>query len=394
MARVLVVGAGIAGDTVALLLDRQGWDVTVVEIAPDLRSGGQTVDLRAGSREVLARMGLLDAVLADLVDQRGIAWVDAHGGECAAMPVEAFDGRGFVSREEVLRTDLARTLHEACSDRIDHRFSETVEAIDERADAVRVRFRSGRVEEFDLVVGADGMHSRVRSLLWGPEERFRRPLGLAHAWCTIEETVATPTLDGWFLVHNAPGGRLVEARPGHPGTQEVGFSFRTTGPLPSRRDRGAQIALLERTFGHVGWRAQELLARAADAPDFALETIEQIGVPRWHTGRVVLLGDSAWCTSPLSGLGTALALLGAEALANELGDGAVPLATALASFEERMRPRAQAARKLLPGRVASHLPRTRVGIRASALAMRAVQWPVVSRTLAAVTGDRGHGEDG
>lgn len=391
MERVLVVGAGIAGDALAVLLDRQGWDVTVVEIAPGVREGGHTVDLRAGSREVLARMGVLDAVLDDLVDQRGIAWVGARGEVRAAMPVEAVDGQGFVSREEVLRTDLARSLHEAGSDRIDYRYADTVEAIEQKGDTVQVRFRSGGLEEFALVVGADGTHSRVRSLLWGPEECFRRPLGLAHAWFTLGETEATPPLDGWFLVHNAPGGRLVNARPARQGAQEAGFSFRTSGPLPSRRDRSAQIALLQRTFRDVGWRAEELVARAGDAQDFSLETIDQIAVPCWHEGRVVLLGDSAWCASPLSGLGTALALLGAEALAEELGDGTPSVGPALSAFESRMRPRAEAASRLFPGRIALYAPRTRIGISASALAMRAVQRPIVRKALGALMGDRGHG---
>ncbi|CAN5144459.1 FAD-dependent monooxygenase [soil metagenome] len=390
MAHALIVGAGIGGDALAVLLDRQGWRVTVAEIAPGLREGGQTVDLRSGSREVLARMGVLDAALENLVAQRGLAWIDETGKHLAAMPVEAFDGRGFVSKEEILRTDLARILHNAGSASIDYRFNETVEALDDLPTGVRVRFRSGIIEDFDIVVGSDGVHSRVRSLRWGEEELFRNSLGVAHAWYTLDERADTPPIDGWFLMHNAPGGLMVEARPGHAGRQEVGLSFRTTDSLPSRHDRAAQLDLLERTFTGVGWRAAEIVSRARGAEDFALDTFDQIFVPQWHDGRVVLLGDSAWCASPLSGLGTALALLGAEALANELADGSGSMDVAFTSYEDRMRRPALDARKLLPGRVGMFAPMTRFGIRSWAVVWKVAQWRVVAPILKWVMADRGH----
>ncbi|HEY2057302.1 MAG TPA: FAD-dependent monooxygenase [Amycolatopsis sp.] len=379
MARALVVGGGIAGDTLALLLERDGWAVTVAEIAPAPRKGGQTVDLRGDSREVLAQTGLLEQALGCLIPQAGAAWITARGWRLAAMPVEAFGGQGLVSKEELLRTDLARIIHDAAGPGVTHRFGETVEALQDRGNRVLARFRTGGEEEFDLVVGADGAHSKVRALRFGPEEAYRKPLGLAHAWFTITEKPGTPRLDGWFLMHNAPGGRSVKARPGHPGQQEVGLTFAAAGTLPSRHDREAQIALLERTFAGVGWRAKEFLAAARDADDFALDTFDQVHMPRWHDGHVVLLGDSAWSSSPLSGLGTALALRGAAELAAALrahsGADAVP--AALAAFEAAMRPRVTSAQQLPPGRVAAAAPKTRRGIWLNAFVMRAIQ----SRTL-------------
>ncbi|MEU1286623.1 FAD-dependent monooxygenase [Kitasatospora sp. NPDC005856] len=391
MAHVLVVGAGIAGDTLALLMERDGWTVTVAEIAPALRAGGQTVDLRGDSREVLERAGLLPQALARLVPQRGAAWIDARERHLAEMPVEAFGGRGYVSREELLRTDLARILHEATGPGVTHRFGETVEALEDTGTGVLARFRGGAQEEFDLVVGADGAHSQVRALRFGPEEDHRKPLGLAHAWFTLTEQPGTPTLDGWFLIHNAPGRRGVEARPGHPGEQEIGLTF-AADTLPPRHDREARFALLERTFADVGWRTAEFLAAARQADDFALDTFDQVHVPCWHTGRIVLLGDSAWCASPLSGLGTALALRGAAELAHALRAAGAPgdtarVPAALAAFERTMRPRATSAQQLPPGRVASAAPRSALGIRLNALAMRALQWkaarPLVDRAFAA-----------
>lgn len=395
MAHALIVGGGIAGDTLAVLLERDGWRVTVVEIAPALRTGGQTVDLRGDSREVLERAGLLQQALECVVPQRGAAWITEDERRLAAMPVDAFDGRGLVSREELLRTDLARIIHQAAGPGVTRRFGDTVETLENSGDRVAVQFRSGAAEEFDLVVGADGAHSRVRTLRFGPEERYRTPLGLAHAWFTLTEKPGTPALDGWFLIHNASGGRAVEARPGRPGEQEIGLTF-AADTLPPRGDRDAQLALLEGTFAGVGWRTAEFLAAARDAPDFALDAYDQVYMDTWHDDRVVLIGDSAWCASPLSGLGTALALRGAAELSAALraaGAGSDPsgLPGALTAFEQVMRPRTVSAQQLPPGRVAAAAPRSALGIQVNAWVMRAMQSrmarPLMNRALAAT----GHG---
>lgn len=392
--RVLIVGAGIAGDGLAVLLGRQGWAVTVVELAAGLRSGGQTVDLRGPSAEVLSRMGLLTAAMQRLVDQEGIAWVDRRGRVLARMPVTAFDGRGFVSSRELLRSDLAALLHAACGPTVAHRFGDTVESLDERPDHVRVSFRSGASEDYDLVVGADGIHSRVRSLVFGPEDRYRRPLGLAHAWYTLTEKVDTPRLDGWWLCHNAPGRRVVEARPGHPGQQQVGLTVVANPGEPAPVGRDAQVDQLRRQTQGAGWRTAELLDAAGSAPDFAFDTFDQISLPQWHTDKVVLIGDSAWCTSPLSGLGTALALTGAWVLAEELQQAyASPAAlpVALHRWADRMAGRVAAGQRLLPGRVTMFAPQRTLGIRATLLLYRLAQ----SRPAAALarrSDDYGHEE--
>lgn len=362
MFKVLIVGAGIGGDALALMLGRAGWDVTVVEIADGLRTGGQTVDLRGGSRDVLARLGLLDDCLAHLVPQHGIAWVGEDGRRLAEMPVEAFGGQGFVSSEELLRTDLARILHDAAERYVTHWFNDTAETLVDGPAGVSVTFRHHDPDTYDLVVGADGSHSRVRSLIFGPEKEFRRPLGLAHAWFTLTEQRDTPALDGWYLVHNAPGSLVVEARPGHPGRQEVGLTF-PTDSLPPRGDHDARLAMLRRVFVGQGWRTAEILDAAHTAPDFALDSFDQIHLEGWHHGHVVLLGDSAWCASPLSGLGTALALLGAEALATALHQPG-NFGKAFTQYENTMRSPVTAAQKMFPGRVRSYAPHTRTGIRA------------------------------
>jgi len=341
-----------------------------------------------------------------------MAWITGRGRRLASMPVEAFGGQGFVSSEELLRTDLARVIHEAAGPGVEHRFGDTVEALTDvpaspdgrgaggrSAGGVTARFRSGVEETFDLVVGADGAHSRVRALRFGPEERYRTPLGLAHAWFTLDEQPETPELGGWALVHSAGRRRSVAARPGHPahdgrpGQQEVGLTF-AADSVP-RGDREAQFDLLDRAFAGVGWRASEFLAAARLAPDFALDTYDQIHLPTWSDGRVALVGDAAWCTSPLSGLGTALGLTGAAALADALADaGAVDdpsaIPRALAAYETGMRPRAEAAQHLLPGRVGMVAPRSRLAALGNALLMRVIQLRILRKVVAKAASESGH----
>ena len=154
-----------------------GYRAVVVEVAPGIRTGGQTVDLRGAGRAVVERMGLLDQMVDRSMDQRGIAWVRSDGSRRAEMPVEAFDGNGVVSKLEILRGDLVDVLYQDTKDRVEYRFDTRIAALEQTDDAVHVTLTDGTVLPVDLVVGADGPHSAVRRMVFGPEERFVKPLG-------------------------------------------------------------------------------------------------------------------------------------------------------------------------------------------------------------------------
>ena len=371
---VLVSGAGIAGPALAYWLHRHGFVPTVVEAAPGPRTGGQTVDLRGAGRTVVERMGLMAAVRAACVDQRGVAYVDAAGRHLAEMSVDALDGVGIVSEIEIQRGDLAEVLAAATRDDVEYVFGRRVTALRQRTDDVEVTFSDGTVRPFDLVVGADGPHSGVRGLAFGPEEAVTRPLGGYMAWFTAPDHVG---LDGWFTMYNEPG-LVASMRPDRvPGRTKAGLAF-LSGPLTyDRRDVAAQRRLVaDRFAGSVG-PAPALVDATAAADDFYLDAVAQVHMDRWAAGRVVLVGDAGYCPSPLTGMGTSLALVGAYVLAGELARHDGDHERAFAAYERRMRPYVAQGQELPPGGIEGYAPRTRLAIRLRVLSMRLM----VSRPL-------------
>ena len=380
---ILVSGAGMAGTAAAYWLREAGFSVTVVERAATPRPGGQTVDLRGAGRTVVERMGLLDRIRAMTVTQRGIAWIDSAGRHRAEMPVEAFGGRGIVSEDEILRGDLAAILYEAAQSGVSYLFDDTITAIEQDTNGVLVAFEKAAPRRFDLVVGADGLHSVTRRLAFGTQPEALHPLGLLNAWFTIPAEIE---LDDWYVMFNAPRGRVISIRPGRLETeQKAALSLRSTESF-KRGDIDSQIDLLERHFADVGWEAPRLLRAARTAPDFYLDSMGQIRLDRWSQGRVVLLGDAGYCPSPLTGLGTSLALVGAYILAGELATAATTttddaaLQHAFDRYESRMRPYVEQGQELPPGGADGYAPRNRLRITLGRASMRWSQrWPL--RTL-------------
>lgn len=367
---VLISGAGIAGPSLAFWLTSSGFRTIVVEIADGIRPGGQTVDLRGAGRHVVERMGLLEQMRARSLDQRGIAWVKSDGRRRAEMPVEAFHGNGMVSALEILRGDLTDVLYQATAGETEYRFNTRIVGLVETENAVSATLSDGTTVQADLVVGADGPHSAVRRLAFGPEEEFVRPLGGYNAWFTAPDTVG---LDGWYLMYQAPGLN-VSMRPSHDPTKcKAGLAFRSDPIGYDRADLSAQRDLLASRFAGAGWHTDALIDAARQAEDFYFDAFTQVHMENWASGRVVLVGDAGYCASPLSGMGTSLALVGAYVLAGELG--AQPLSAALSRYQEVMRPYVDRCQKL-PNGIDGYLPKSVSDIRVTALVMKYMQrWP-------------------
>ena len=372
---ILISGASIAGPALAYWLRKRGFNPTVVERAPAPRPGGQTVDLRGAGRTVVQRMGLMDRVRELCLDQRGIAFVNARGRMGARMPADVFGGEGIVSEIEILRGDLGQVLYEASRPGTEYLFDDTITGLDQDQAGVTVTFEKSAPRRFGLVIGADGLHSVVRALAFGPDSSCVRPIGCYTAWYTARAEI---DLDGWYLMHRSPGGLVVSARPGRrPGEIKAGLSFRSAPIEYDRRGVAAQQDILARRFAQAGWATPRLLAAMRTAPDFFFDSVGQVHLDHWSAGRAALIGDAGYCPTPLTGLGTSLALVGAYVLAGELAAAGGDHRTAFARYEQVIRSYVTESQKLPPGGASGYAPNSQVMITLSNTSMRMMNhWPV------------------
>lgn len=304
---VLISGASVAGPALAYWLNRHGMHATIVERAEAVRPGGLAVDFRGTAMRVLDQMGILDELRAHATQPGDSTVVDADGNRIATMPAEIFAGE-----LEVLKTDLTLILYDLTKNDTEYLFSDSIAALTQEPDGVRVEFERADPRTFDLVIGADGLHSKVRTLAFGPKERFTHPMGYAFATFS---TVNYLNLDHAGMSH-VSGDRSLNVFASNNNTQvRVMFMF-PAEDVP--RNRETQQEAVRTAFEHVGWEAPALLKAMPAATDFYFDELSQITMPTWSTGRVALVGDAGYCASPMSGRGTSQALLGAYVLAGEL----------------------------------------------------------------------------
>jgi 2-polyprenyl-6-methoxyphenol hydroxylase-like FAD-dependent oxidoreductase len=343
--RVLVAGASIAGPALAHWLHRRGAEVTVVERAPGLRPGGQAVDARGVSKEVIRRMGLDATVRAARTDTAGAYTVDVAGNVLETFSAEDDGGDGYISEIEILRGDLAQVLYDDTRDGVEYLFGDRIAELTQDADGVDVTFAGGDRRRFDLVIGADGLHSALRAMVFGPRERFVRHLGLVLAFYSVPNEFG---LDRWMTEYqDKESGRSALLRPIQDATRAMAmFSFPSPDFDVDHRDVDAQKRLLRERIGGLGWSTPQILEHLDDAPDFYLDQVAQVVMDRWSSGRVGLLGDAASCSSPYSGGGTGIALVGAYLLAGELAAAEWDPEVGFARYEELMRPFVEANQEI------------------------------------------------
>ncbi len=306
--KILISGAGVAGAALACSLARGGHDVVVVERDRAPRSSGNPVDVRGQAYDVVEQLGLL-AQLRDVATRvRELVLVDATGRRVSSMPTRRSD------RElEVPRADLCALLVEAARGIAGFRFDDTIIGLAQDDHGVDICFERARPDRFDVVVGADGLHSTVRRLAFGPETDFVFPLGIYIA------TVLVPGeggRDDAVIMHNQPNAALAL----HPGSGRpgAGFLFRSSATVDPRDHDGVD-ELVSGVYRGMGWRAPELLGSYLAAGDRYFDAVSRVRVPVWSRGRVGLLGDAASCVS-LFGEGSSAALAGAATLAELLVD--------------------------------------------------------------------------
>ncbi|WP_221352107.1 FAD-dependent monooxygenase [Streptomyces beigongshangae] len=332
--RILISGASVSGPALAYWLHRSGCAVTVVEKAGAPRDGGYPVDIRGAAVEVVRRMGILPQLRDAHIDSLRCTFLDAEGGEVASVPPSAVAGGVGGQDLEVRRGDLTAILHARVRDDVEFLFGDSIETLDRCGQEVDVTFRSGRRRTFDLVIGADGMHSHTRRLLFGPEERFHRYLGHCFALFTMENTLG---LAREAVLWNTPGRAAALYAVGDHHELHALLAFhRPEPPSEALRDPGAQRDLVAGVFAGAGWQVPGMVDALRDADDLFFDTVGQIRMPHWSSGRVALVGDAAYAPSFLTGQGSSLALAGAYVLACALAADRDHTA-AFAAYERGMR---------------------------------------------------------
>jgi len=355
---ILISGAGIAGPTLAFWLARGGMKVTVIERAPLLRTAGQTVDIRGAGLEVMRRMELEETIRSKTTQEQGIYFVDTNNRVQAEFPVSSFGGQGLVSEIEIVRGELATILYESTSNDVEYIFGNSISKIDEKDNSVHVDFADGSTREFDLVVVAEGVRSRTRDLVFKNDSCIL-PLNMNVSYFSIPYAESDGT---WSRSFNAIRGRSITLRPDGDGATTRAFLSVSSPPNSlDKLDIEGQKAETHKVFADAGWEAPRILRGMEECRDFYLQEVSQVKMDKWSKGRVVLLGDAAYCPSGISGMGTSVSIVGAYILAGEIVSKPNH-EDAFASYETILRPYVNKAQKLIPGTPQLALPQTAWGI--------------------------------
>lgn len=345
--RVLISGAGIAGPTLAWFLAKADARITIVEKSESLTPYGQNVDMQGSAISVIKKMGLMEELRRWNTTEKGSQFISPSGKPFAPFPINEGTSVSMTSEFEILRGDLAAIVHRATKDHpnIEYMFGTTVqEVLSNDEKGVKLRFSGGEVQEYDLVVAADGQWSKLRQQCFPPEQVKVVHKGMYVVYYTIPRL---PTDNDFWNIYQALGSKIITLRPDPHGTIRAMFTIMPCNDAQekawrdaSRSDRKTQEALLRKEFSGAGWQAQRLLDSMAQAPDFYFHVIEQIKMDTWSKNRVVCIGDAAHAPTPITGCGTTLAITGAYLLAGELSKlniGEHP-ARALESYEKIFHP--------------------------------------------------------
>ncbi|MEU8244705.1 FAD-dependent monooxygenase [Nonomuraea sp. NPDC048916] len=375
MKKILISGAGIAGTATAYWLHRHGFAPTVVERAPAIRPGGYKVDVRGAALKVVERMGLLDAIRARSTDMRLATYYDGTGRGLATMDADLFGGR-LGDDVEIMRGELNELLYDLTRDDVDYLFGDSITSVSE--DGL-VTFERSEPRRFDLVVGADGLHSATRRLAFGEESRFVHDLGCHISICTVPNHLG---LDREEAVHAAPGRTANVYGTARDANARALFIWSSPPLSYDHRDTARQKELLAEAMAGMGWEVPRLLAAVRESADFYFDSVSQVRMESWSRGRVVLAGDAAHCASPASGQGTSLALVGAYVLAGELAEGG-----GAEGYEAEMRPFAAANQALGPANLKGMVIGSRAALWTQLTMLRLLpRLPGAERMISRVTG--------
>jgi 2-polyprenyl-6-methoxyphenol hydroxylase-like FAD-dependent oxidoreductase len=330
--KILISGAGIAGPCLAYWLREHGFQPTIVERAPRLRTGGYIVDFWGAGFDVADRMGLVPEILQKGYRMAAVREVDRSGRRLSAFRVAAFDRMSGGRFTSVPRSELAASIVGALRDRVETIFDDSITRIEDTGPGVQVHFERGPSRAFDLVIGADGLHSQVRRLAFGEDEGFERYLGYQVAAFTAAGY--RPRDEHVYVTHTERGQQVGRFTMRDDQSMFL-FVFRSERTeIPSHLS--GQKALLHDHFSGSGWECPKILEALERAESLYIDRVSQIHMDRWMRGRVALVGDAAFCVSLLAGQGSALAMVAAYVLAGELKRADGNHEVGFARYQERL----------------------------------------------------------
>jgi 2-polyprenyl-6-methoxyphenol hydroxylase-like FAD-dependent oxidoreductase len=367
--RVLISGASVAGPVLAYWLNRFGFQSTVVERTAELRfgSGGHAVDLFDPALQIIDWMGALTQVQDAGTRTEIFSFI--RGGHRPVDVAAAFGSEGVSEHHvEIMRGELAKIIHEAGRKDVEYLFGNSIRSLEENDQGVDVTFQLGSPRTFDLVIGADGLHSITRHLAFGEEHRFLHFMG---------GYIAVFTVPNYLDLHQQMLGcgdvdRIAAIYPvRETGQARVVFLWRTpTQHDYDRHDIAAQRQLIRNLYGDMGWEVPRLLAELEKADDLYLDSISKIVMDSWTRGRVSLVGDAGYSPGPAVGGGTSLAVVGAYVLASELAAARGDHVRGLGAYEQVLRPAVKESQRIGPATMKLLIPRSRIQLWAMAQTMR------------------------
>jgi 2-polyprenyl-6-methoxyphenol hydroxylase-like FAD-dependent oxidoreductase len=375
--RAIIIGAGIAGLAAAVRLRQIGWQSLVVERAPQRRGGGYAVTFGGIGYDAAERMGILPALQARAFITNELVYHKPNGQRRFSLTRESIAAIIGSRSMNILRGDIETVLYEQVHDSTEIRFGTTVTNIDQDDDAVHATLSDGTVEHADLLIGADGLHSTTRALVFGPEENYRLDLDHMVAVYMLDKRPAAIT-EGTTGTLSA-GGRTIAVISVGDGRNVAFFGYRSDRSPGDPADDPHTV--LPRVYGDIGWMVPEILAGMRTAESIYFDTISQIVIDRWSHGRVVLLGDAAWCVTLFAGYGSALAVGGADLLGTTLHDNPDDLQTALTRWEAELRPEAERKQRLGRRVKSVYAPANPIALWLSQLPLRLAALPPVRRYM-------------
>ena len=375
---ILISGAGIAGTSLAFWLKKFGFNPTIIEISPSIREGGYAIDFMGAGFDVAEKMGIASELEKVDLNISKLSLVDENNIEKGSMNYQKVKKLMKNRALTLLRSDLAKVIYNNLDKEIEIIFGDTISKIEQDDEKVITTFKNGATRTFDLLAGADGLHSNVRNLVFGNESQFEKYFG----YYTCSFTIENFSYDGGaFPMYNVPN-KQVAIYSSIKNKTTTFFIFASPEKLKfDHHDIEKQKEILKNEFMNIGWKCKELLSEINTTKDFYFDTVSQIKMANWSKGRISLVGDACDCPSVLSGKGSTLAIVGAYILAGELKQANGNYEIAFDNYEKILKPFMDKKQKSAQAFAKSFVPKSNFGIWLRNKAFKLMSLPFVSNLL-------------